>query len=87
MKLVIEGVGKLYNGKVWGLRDFSLELGPGMLGLLGPNGAGKLDFGKLPFLYRLIAEAMGSPEGDFRDWASQVHDKLTQGGMQNEPHS
>jgi len=41
MKLVIEGVGKLYNGKVWGLRDFSLELGPGVLGLLGPNGAGK----------------------------------------------
>jgi len=41
MNLVIEGVGKLYNGKVWGLRDFSLELGPGVLGLLGPNGAGK----------------------------------------------
>lgn len=41
MKLVIEGVGKLYNGKVWGLCDFSLELGPGVLGLLGPNGAGK----------------------------------------------
>jgi len=41
MKLVIEGVGKLYNGKVWGLRDFGLELGPGVLGLLGPNGAGK----------------------------------------------
>ena len=41
MKLVIEGVGKLYNGKVWGLRDFSLKLGPGVLGLLGPNGAGK----------------------------------------------
>lgn len=41
MKLVIEGVGKLYNGKVWGLRDFCLELGPGVLGLLGPNGAGK----------------------------------------------
>ncbi len=41
MKLVIEGVGKLYNGKVWGLRDFSLQLGPGVLGLLGPNGAGK----------------------------------------------
>jgi hypothetical protein len=39
MKLVIEGVGKLYRGKVWGLRDFSLELGPGVLGLLGPNAA------------------------------------------------
>ena len=41
MRLTIEGVRKLYNGKVWGLRDFGLELGPGVLGLLGPNGAGK----------------------------------------------
>lgn len=35
MRLTIEGAGKLYNGKVWGLRDFGLELGPGVLGLLG----------------------------------------------------
>ena len=41
MRLVIKGLGKLYNGKIWGLRDFSLELEPGVLGLLGPNGAGK----------------------------------------------
>jgi len=41
MKLVIESIGKQYNDKVWGLRDFSLELGPGVLGLLGPNSAGK----------------------------------------------
>src|SRR5438093_10656014 len=41
MQLGIEGVSKLYKGKVWGLRDFSLTLGPGVLGLLGPNGAGK----------------------------------------------
>src|SRR6266404_9959445 len=41
MKLSLEGVGKLYAGKVWGLKDFSLEVGPGILGLLGPNGAGK----------------------------------------------
>lgn len=41
MKLVIEHVSKQYKGKVWGLRDFSLEVGPGVLGLLGPNGAGK----------------------------------------------
>ena len=38
MKLVIESVGRQYSDKVWGLRDFSLELGPGVLGLLGPNG-------------------------------------------------
>ena len=41
MKLTIEGVGKRYQRDVWGLRDFSLELGAGVLGLLGPNGAGK----------------------------------------------
>ena len=39
--LSIEGVGKQYNSKFWGLRDFTLELGSGVLGLLGPNGAGK----------------------------------------------
>jgi ABC-2 type transport system ATP-binding protein len=39
--LVVEGLGKLYQGKVWALRDFSLETGHGVLGLVGPNGAGK----------------------------------------------
>jgi len=39
--LSIEGVGKQYNTKNWGLRDFTLDLGFGVLGLLGPNGAGK----------------------------------------------
>jgi ABC-type multidrug transport system ATPase subunit len=41
MQLSIEGAGKCYRGGLWGLRDFSLEVKPGMLGLLGPNGAGK----------------------------------------------
>ena len=41
MKLSLKGVSKLYSGKVWGLKDFTLEIGPGILGLLGPNGAGK----------------------------------------------
>ena len=41
MKLAIERVSKVYRRKVWALRDFSLEVGPGILGLLGPNGAGK----------------------------------------------
>jgi ABC-2 type transport system ATP-binding protein len=41
MELVINNVSKLYRGKVWGLRNFSLELKSGVLGLLGPNGAGK----------------------------------------------
>ncbi len=41
MKLSIEHVSKQYRGNVWALRDFSIELRPGVLGLLGPNGAGK----------------------------------------------
>ena len=41
MKLIIENVSKVYKGSVWGLKDFHLELEPGVIGLLGPNGAGK----------------------------------------------
>lgn len=41
MGLCIQNVSKQYNARVWGLRNFSLEIGPGILGLLGPNGAGK----------------------------------------------
>jgi len=41
MNLSIQHVGKTYRRSVRGLDDFSLELGPGVLGLLGPNGAGK----------------------------------------------
>ncbi len=41
MKLEIRGLSKQYDRKVWALRDFTLELAPGVLGLLGPNGAGK----------------------------------------------
>jgi ABC-2 type transport system ATP-binding protein len=41
MQLFISEVGKQYRGRVWGLRNFSLDLGTGILGLLGPNGAGK----------------------------------------------
>jgi len=41
MNLSIQNVSKQYRRDFWGLRDFSLELGVGVLGLLGPNGAGK----------------------------------------------
>jgi len=41
MNLSIKTVSKQYRRDFWGLRDFSLELGAGVLGLLGPNGAGK----------------------------------------------
>ena len=41
MKLIIDNVSKQYGRGPWALRNFSLELGTGVLGLLGPNGAGK----------------------------------------------
>jgi len=41
MKLTIEHLSKQYRRDLWGLRDFDLELHPGVYGLLGPNGAGK----------------------------------------------
>ncbi len=44
MKLEISQLGKQYRREFWGLKDFSLEVQPGVLGLLGPNGAGKSTF-------------------------------------------
>ena len=44
MKLTITDLGKQYRSDLWGLRNFSLEIKPGILGLLGPNGAGKSTF-------------------------------------------
>ena len=41
MNLEIENVSKRYAQASWALRNFSLKVGPGVLGLLGPNGAGK----------------------------------------------
>ena len=41
MQLSVDSVSKRYNSGVQALRDFSLQLTPGVLGLLGPNGAGK----------------------------------------------
>jgi ABC-2 type transport system ATP-binding protein len=57
VELVIDGVGKLYRGQVWGLRDFSLTLEPGVLALLGPNGAGKST------LMRILATVTKPTEG------------------------
>jgi ABC-type multidrug transport system ATPase subunit len=57
MKLVVDGVSKLYKGNVWGLRDFSLELEPGVLALVGPNGAGKST------LMRILATITKPTEG------------------------
>ncbi|MDH6353110.1 MULTISPECIES: ABC transporter ATP-binding protein [unclassified Brevibacillus] len=41
MKLELNCVGKQYSQDFWALKDFSLQLKPGVLGLLGENGAGK----------------------------------------------
>ncbi len=41
MELIIDDVSKRFGERVWGLRDVSLRLEPGVIGLLGPNGAGK----------------------------------------------
>ena len=57
MNLTIDNAGKLYKGGVWGLRSFSLSLGPGVLGLLGPNGAGKST------LMRILATITKPTEG------------------------
>lgn len=57
MRLVIEGVSKRYKGGVWGLRDFSLRLEPGVLALVGPNGAGKST------LMRILATITRPTEG------------------------
>ena len=57
MTLLIQGVGKQYRTRNWGLRDFTLELGPGVLGLLGPNGAGKST------LMRILATVTRATEG------------------------
>lgn len=47
----------MYNSKVWALKQFSLELGPGVLGLVGPNGAGKTT------LMRILATITRATEG------------------------
>src|ERR1700728_3960314 len=57
MKLLIDGVGKQYSGKLWGLRGLRLELGPGVVGLLGPNGTGKST------LMRILATVARASEG------------------------
>ena len=57
MKLSIQNVSKQYRRDLWGLRNFSLELGDGVLGLLGPNGAGKST------LMRILATVTHASEG------------------------
>lgn len=57
MNLKISGVSKLYRGNLWGLKNFNLRTGPGIVGLLGPNGAGKST------LLRILATVTKATEG------------------------
>ncbi len=57
MELSIQNLGKQYKRDFWGLKDFSLEIKPGILGLLGPNGAGKST------LMRMLATITKPTEG------------------------
>ncbi len=60
MKLSIERLSKQYRRDFWGLREFDLEVGPGVIGLLGPNGAGKST------LMRMLATITQPSEGTIR---------------------
>ena len=60
MKLQIENISKAYGRNQYGLKDFSLNIEPGILGLLGPNGAGKST------LLKMIATASKPTEGSIR---------------------
>jgi ABC-type multidrug transport system ATPase subunit len=57
MKLSISHLSKQYRRDFWGLRDFDIELTPGVIGLLGPNGAGKST------LMRMLATITQPTEG------------------------
>ena len=57
MKLSISHLSKQYRSDFWGLRDFDIELTPGVIGLLGPNGAGKST------LMRMLATITQPTEG------------------------
>ena len=57
MKLTISHLSKQYRRDFWGLRDFDIELTPGVIGLLGPNGAGKST------LMRMLATITQPTEG------------------------
>lgn len=60
MNLTISHLSKQYRRDFWGLRDFNLDLTPGVIGLLGPNGAGKST------LMRILATVTQPTEGAVR---------------------
>lgn len=64
VQVEISGVSKEYSRNVWGLRDFTLNVQPGVLGLLGPNGAGKST------LMRIVATVTRPTQGQVK-WNGQ----------------
>jgi ABC-2 type transport system ATP-binding protein len=60
VELIIDRVGKCYEGGRWAIRDLTLALRPGVWGLLGPNGAGKSS------LMRILATITRPTEGAVR---------------------
>jgi ABC-type multidrug transport system ATPase subunit len=60
VNITIEHLSKQYRRDFWGLCDFDLEVGPGVIGLLGPNGAGKST------LMRMLATITRPSEGTIK---------------------
>jgi ABC-type multidrug transport system ATPase subunit len=73
MHVSIEGLRKVYGGKVQALRGVDLEIPTGMFGLLGPNGAGKTT------LMRILAGILRPTAGAVR---VGEHDGTTEAGRQ-----
>jgi ABC-2 type transport system ATP-binding protein len=57
MDVTIQNLTKVYDGKIVGVDDVSLQIGSGVLGLLGPNGAGKTT------LMRILATLLDPTSG------------------------
>ena len=72
MVMSIQNVSKQYSNGHWGLRDFTLDIEPGVLGLLGPNGAGKSTLMRL--LATITKPTMGWVTWNGRDIAKSPDD-------------
>ena len=71
MEVHVEGLTKIYGGKVRALDGVDLEIPTGMFGLLGPNGAGKTT------LMRILAGILRPTSGSVR---AGDHDAATEAG-------